>query len=155
MPDSPPESVEFSLFHLVDGTVNALNELYPSLPVPAERRFLPIGDLKEDANLRLFVYLQSDEVTKRDRSTDQHEATINIAIAQKVSAVPEEQEQQMFELLGFAQHITKSLSRRRLDPLGAPISITWEPVYAAEYLQQYHMFLSVISVNYRIAENVR
>lgn len=134
---------------IADAVVATLNEAAFSQPVAAERKYVPAADLAELATLHVTVVPRSVAVTTASRDSSYFDCTIDIGIQKKVN--PDEIAD-LDALINLAEELVDHLRMRQLESVPGTtwLSITHEPVFAPEHLDQQRAFTSVVSVTYRV-----
>lgn len=138
-----------TVVQVADAVVVSLNGATFSQPVAAERKYLPAVDLAELAALHVTVVPRAVAITTATRDSSYFDCTIDVGIQQKVNP---DQIAELDALVNLAEEIVDHLRMRALDSLpgAAWLSITHEPVFAPEHLDQERALTSVVSVTYRV-----
>ena len=134
---------------IADAVAASLNSGSFSLPFTAERRYQPSFVLAEMETLRVSVVPKSVTITTATRQHSFHDCAVDIGVQKKVN--PEEQAETDV-LLGLVDELIAHLRGKRLDdvPEAAWLSITHEPIFAADHLDQKHVLTRVLTVTYRV-----
>ena len=115
----------------------------------AERHYQPTFDLQEMKTLHVTVVPKDIEMQLATRSSSQHDCRIDVAIQKKLTAgdLPE-----IDELMGLVEEVISFLSRRKLAsvPNALWIKTVNEPIYAAEHMEQFRQFTSILTLTYRL-----
>lgn len=134
---------------IADAVVTSLNGGSFSLPFTAERRYQPSFALAEMETLRVTVVPKAVSITTATRQHSYYDCAVDIGVQKKVT--PEDQDE-ADALLGLVDALIAHLRGQRLDdvPDAAWLSITHEPIFAAEHLDSKHVLTSVLTVTYRV-----
>jgi len=138
-----------TVINVADAVVASLNGASFSLPVTAERKYVPAVDLADLADLHVTVVPRAVAITTATRDSSYFDCTVDVGIQKKVN--PDDLGE-LDALVNLTQEIVDHLRLRRLDsyPGAAWMSITHEPVFAPEHLDQERAFTAVVSVTYRV-----
>ena len=138
-----------TVIDIADAVVASLNLGSFEPPVTAIRKYVPVVELSDLAELSVTVVPKSAEITTATRTSSHFDCTIDIGIQQKVN--PDELTE-LDALADLAEQIVDHLRLSSLDalPNAAWLSIANEPVFAPEHLDQQRVFTSVVSVTYRV-----
>lgn len=119
----------------------------------AQRKVLPVHELKDLAELKVTVVPKAVQITGSTRSASQYDITVDIGIQRKLSPAPgsNDMDTEVDTLGALVDQIADYLRQRPLAALpGASwVSIANEPVYAPEHLLEQRVFTSVLTVTYR------
>lgn len=136
---------------IADAVVAAINAGTYSQPVQAQRLHQPSFTLDELADLHVSVVPRSVEVSAATRETSLYDVAVDVGVQKKIAAGTEG-EQEIDDLLDLVEEIGDQLRLKRLPdaPEATWVSLTHEPVVAAEHLDQHRQFTSIITVTYRV-----
>lgn len=121
----------------------------------AQRKVLPVHELKDLAELKVTVVPKAVQITGSTRSASQYDITVDIGVQRKLAAgsAPgsNDMDTEVDTLGALVDQIADYLRQRPLAALpGASwVSIANEPVYAPEHLLEQRVFTSVLTVTYR------
>ncbi|HON68986.1 MAG TPA: hypothetical protein PLV57_20550 [Phycisphaerae bacterium] len=134
---------------IADAVVTSLNGGSFSQSFTAQRRYQPSFALAEMETLRVTVVPKSVSITNATRDSGFFDCAIDIGVQKKVN--PEDQAE-ADALLGLVDELMTHLRGRRLDdaPEAAWLSLTHDPIFAAEHLDSKHVLTSVLTVTYRV-----
>ncbi len=135
---------------IADAIVSELNAGGFSLPVTAERKLLPVYDIKELHDLTISVVPGSVEIVNLSREMISQHYHIDIGVQKKIGA---NIDVELEPLLSFVEEIADFLNRLKLT--GAPDAV-WtrtnnEPLYDPHHLQQQRLFTSLLTITYKTA----
>ncbi len=140
--------MDSTVISLADAVTAALTGASLSRPIEAVRLHKPDYTLDDLAALRVAVVPGTVGFELVNRSSVQsRDYAVTVGVAQKVdtgdrSAVD--------GLLALAEEILEFLSKTTLEAIGArPVEVAWTPL-ATEQFDQQGVFLSVITVTYRL-----
>jgi len=138
-----------TVVNVADAVVTSLNAGTFSQPFTAQRKYVPAVDLADLATLHVTVVPRAVAITTATRDSSYFDCTVDVGIQQKVDP---DQVAELDALVNLAEELVDHLRLRRLDsyPGAVWMSITHEPVFAPEHLDQERAFTSVISVTYRV-----
>lgn len=137
-----------TILAIADAVVAQLNATSFSQPVAAERHYLPRFELSEMAELRVSVVPRSVASKGLDRNRDSFDYRVDVAVQQKLDPTPGNLDALVSLVEEIADHF-------RSEPLaGYPNARCTEvenvPVYAAEHLDEFRQFTSVVTLTYRV-----
>ena len=119
-----------------------------SEPMTVSRRVLPEYELAELKALTVTVVPKSVQIVNVTRQSTSFEVAIDIGIQQKIG---KDTDAEVLRLSGIVSEIVTFLNRRSLLSLNAQYStIANEPVYSPELLSEKRLFLSVVTVTYKV-----
>ena len=115
----------------------------------AERHYQPVFELKDMKTLHVTVVPKDVELQLATRNTSQHDCRVDVAIQKKLETTDLSE---IDELMGLVEEIMTYLSRRKLSsvPNALWIRTANEPIYAAEHLEQFRQFTSIVTLTYRL-----
>ena len=117
-------------------------------PVAVVRRVLPEYELAELKALTVTVVPKSVEIVNVTRQSTSFDVAIDIGIQQKIA---KDTDAEVLRLSEIVSEIVTFLNRRSLPTLKAQFkAIANEPVYAPEMLREKRLFLSVVTVTYKV-----
>jgi len=141
---------------IADAVAAELNAAAPgtfSETFTAERKVLPVHELKDLADLKVTVVPKAMEITGATRAASQYELTVDIGIQRKLASAPAsgDPDVEVTALGTLVDQIAEYLRRRPLAaaPWAAWVSIANDPVYAPEHLLEQRVFTSVLTLTYR------
>ena len=138
-----------TLLSIADAVVTALNAGGFSRPFAAERKYQPVFEAADLADLRVSVVPKGMTLAVATRAADDCDCSVDIGVQQKVDV---DNPAQLDALMALVQEIIERLRRRPLEacPAAVWVSLKNEPVFAPEHLNQQHVFTSVLTVTYRL-----
>ncbi|NIA06914.1 MAG: hypothetical protein GWP14_04615 [Actinobacteria bacterium] len=115
----------------------------------AERHYQPVFELKDMKTLHVTVVPKEIEMQLATRNTSQHDCGVDVAIQKKLESVDLAE---IDELMGFVEEIIAFISRRKLASVPGALWIKTanEPIYAAEHMEQFRQFTSILTLTYRV-----
>ncbi|TVQ33882.1 MAG: hypothetical protein EA376_01220 [Phycisphaeraceae bacterium] len=140
-----------AIVELADAITASLNGQTFDPPVTAERSHLPIFDLgKVGDNIQLSIVPRSATVSPASRASNFFDLAIDIGVQKRIDP---EAPAQIDALLDLVEQIGDHLRLKRLDtmPEAQWLTSEHEPVLAAEHIERFSVFTSVLTVTYRIA----
>lgn len=137
------------LVELADAVVDHLNATPFSLPVSAERKYVPVVELPNLHVLHVTVVPRGLTIGPLDRTRDAYEYELDVAVQQKTDGSPARQD----DLLALVQEIADSFRTPQLStyPQARCVELKNVPVYSPEHLEQLHQFTSVLTLKFRVA----
>jgi len=134
---------------IADAVVASLNNSTFSQAIVAERKYLPAVDLAALATLHVTVVPRAVTITTATRDSSYFDCVIDVGVQRKVNP---DDGTELDALVNLTEEIVDHLRLGGLDsyPGAAWLSITHEPVFAPEHLDQERAFTSVISATYRV-----
>jgi stage III sporulation protein SpoIIIAA len=138
---------------ITDAVVQELNSAPPNTftkAFTAERKLLPVYELKDLVELRVTAVPKAVEITGSTRSASQHDFAIDIGVQKKLPAGTA-MDTEVQTLSGVVDQIAEYLRQRPLQgaAFAAWVSTTNDPVYAPEHLHEQRTFTSVLTLIYR------
>lgn len=120
-----------------------------SLPVDATREYLPHFDLEDMQTLRVTVVPKSVTTQPGDRSRNQHDYAIDVAVQKKLDTADNAE---IDALMTLTEEIGDHLRFRRLSgfPEAMWIKTENEPIYSQEHMQEMRQFTSVLTLTFRV-----
>jgi hypothetical protein len=142
------------LTELADAVAYELNDAPSGTFSPtftAERKVLPVHELKDLKDLKVTVVPKAIEITGSTRATSQYDLVVDIGIQQKLPPATTDLDVNVTALGTLVDQIADYLRRRPLSLLPGVtwVGITNDPVYAPEHLLEQRVFTSVLTVTYR------
>jgi hypothetical protein len=118
----------------------------------AARLILPRFELAEMSALHISVVPKADVLGTFTRGEVQHDFDIDVAVQKRIHPVQEEIEVEVPVLLALVDDIADHLHRRKLDAASWAnwIKATNDPVYSLEELKERGLFLSLLTITYRV-----
>ena len=115
----------------------------------AERHYQPIFELPEMKTLHVTVVPKGVTIHPATRGLIQHDYQIDVAIQKKFS---EGDNVDLDPLMGLVEEIGDFFRRRRLGglPNAACVKIENVPIYAAEHMEQFRQFTSILTLTFRV-----
>ena len=115
----------------------------------AERKVLPVFEIKDLAELKVTVVPKSLELEPITRGATQRQFQIDIGVQKKITG---DADTQATDLIMLVDEMVSYLQKRSLDtkPAAVWVKSTNEPVYDRVHLSQERVFTSLITVSYRI-----
>ncbi len=128
---------------------NELNSGEFSQAFTAERHYQPVFELKDMKTLHVTVVPKDVELQLATRNTSQHDCRVDVAIQKKLETTDLAE---IDELMGLVEEIISFLAKRKLAsaPNALWIKTVNEPIYAAEHMEQFRQFTSILTLTYRI-----
>ena len=115
----------------------------------AERHYQPVFELKDMKTLHVTVVPKDVELQLATRNTSQHDCRVDVAIQKKLQT---SDLAEIDELMDLVEEVVSFLARRKLAsfPNALWIKTANEPIYAAEHLEQFRQFTSIVTLTYRL-----
>lgn len=115
----------------------------------AERKVLPIFDLKDLEALKVTVTPATAEYTLLNRIALTTDYQINIGIQKKVSA---DTDDDLETLIDFVESVVLFLKGKSLstNPRAMWVKTVNEPIYSREHLAEQLVFTSIITITYKV-----
>ena len=137
------------IINIAEAVKEELNGASFSQAFTAERHYQPTFELKDMKTLHVTVVPKDIEMQLATRNSSQHDCQIDVAIQKKLETADLAE---VDELMGFVEEIISFLSRRKLAlaPNALWIKTANEPIYAAEHMEQFRQFTSILTLTYRI-----
>lgn len=138
-----------TIINVADAVVASLNAGSFSQEFTAERKYQPVFELLELADLKVSVVPKSVSITTASRNDGYFDCAVDIGVQKKVDV---DEPDEIDALVDLVEEIADHLRMSRLDelPEAAWLSIENEPVFAAEHLDQQRTFTSLLTVTYRV-----
>jgi hypothetical protein len=139
------------LIELAEALVTELNlpDAPFAPPLAAQRHYRPQFDLGELKNLRVSVVPRSLAISSLNRSSNQHDLSVDVAVQKKVDPA---NTAELDGLMLLVERMADYFRLRRLLSMPAALWLKTEnsPVYAPEHLEQHRVFTSVLTLTYRV-----
>lgn len=135
-----------ALIEIADAVVAELNATSFSLPFTAQRVYVPSFSAQELGTLKVVVVPRAEEGTIANRSTTQHEYTVDVGILKKI-AQPTPAE--IDPLMLLAQEIGDHFRFR--TPSGRSerwVKTEVRTPYSPEHVEQQRQFLTVLGITF-------
>ena len=137
-----------TILAIADAVVDELNGSVFSRPLEAERHYQPLFELAEMTTLRVSVVPRSIASRGLDRNRDSFDYRVDVAVQQKLDPTPGNLDALVALVEEIADHF-------RSEPLsGYPAARCTEvenaPVYAAEHLEEFRQFTSVLTLTFKV-----
>ena len=135
--------------NIAEAVKEELNNGEFSQTFTAERHYQPVFELKDMKTLHVTVVPKDVELQLATRNTSQHDCRVDVAIQKKLETTDLAE---IDELMGLVEEIITFLSRRKLASVPGALWIRTvnEPIYAAEHLEQFRQFTSIVTLTYRM-----
>ena len=135
------------IIQLADALAEALSADELSLPVTAERRYLPQVDLEDADTLHVFIAPRAIATSLATRTSTEDLYTVDIAVIKRAATDAEAD-----TLAGLVAEIADWTRFRGLSGMPGAVwtGVEVNPVFAPEHLKERRQFTSVISVTYRM-----
>ena len=112
----------------------------------AVRRYRPVYELAEMADLHVTVVPKGVALERADRSREQVDVRIDVAVQKKVAG-----EAEIDGLMALVEEIAAFARDLRLEECAAVwLRTENEPVYAPEHLAELGVFTSVLTLTFRV-----
>lgn len=136
-----------TIIDVADALVTHLNAGEFSPEFTAERKYQPVYDLPELADLKVSVVPKTVTIETATRQDSYYDCTVDIGIQKKVSDTAETD-----ALMDLVEQLTDHLRFQRLSelPQAAWLRIENDPVFAPEHLDQQRVFTTVLTITYRV-----
>jgi len=115
----------------------------------AERHYQPVFELKDMKTMHVTVVPKDIEMQLATRNSSQHDCRVDVAVQKKLESADLAE---IDGLMGLVEEIAAFLCRRKLEsvPNALWIKTANEPIYAAEHLEQFRQFTSILTLTYRL-----
>jgi hypothetical protein len=139
-----------TVLNVADALVATLNSTTLSLPITAQRLYVPNFDLEEISELRVSVVPREVVISALDRRRDFHEVAIDVAVQKKFA---KGDAAEIDPLVSLVEEISEVFKHSRLDSFPAAIWARTQIVvlYSAEHWEQLRQFTSLLTLTFRIA----
>lgn len=144
-----------TITEITDAVVARINSGKYSQDVTAQRLYQPVLELPDGETLQVSVVPKAQRVMVLSRTENAFQIDIDLAVQKKVSKIDDDKT----ELDGLMALVQELIDRLRFEHLmiGAPTpkrtlfqSLTHEPIYSREHLDQLRQFTSVVTVTYQV-----
>jgi len=134
---------------IADAVVAELNAGTFSQPFEAKRYYRPVFDLAEMKDLHVSVVPRGMTIERADRSRNQHDVQIDVAVQQKFQSGDAAE---LDPLMALVEEIADFFRLRRLTVRPEAVWIRTEnvPIYAPEHLDELRQFTSVLTLTFRV-----
>ena len=138
-----------TIINIAEAVKDELNGGTFSQSFTAQRHYQPTFELKDMKTLHVTVVPKDIEMQLATRNSSQHDCRIDVAVQKKVTIGDIAE---LDELMGLVEEVIAFLSRRKLAsvPNALWIKTANEPIFAAEHLEQFGQFTSILTLTYRL-----
>jgi hypothetical protein len=138
-----------TLIALADAIVTSLQGGTFSQPFTAARGYIPVVELPALEDAKVTVIPKRLAISAATRNDGFYDCAVDIGVQRKVAA---DEPDQIDALMRLVEEIGDHLRYQRLAgfAIAAWVSLENSPVFAAEHLEQFHQFTSVLTVTYRV-----
>ena len=140
-------SVITNIADAVKDELNGATEF--AMPFEAERHYKPVFDLQDMATLHVTVVPSAMSIQATTRSSFQHDVQLDVAIQKKFA---DGDNAELDALMDLVEQIADFLKQRQLAGFAGAIWLKAEnaPIYAAEHIDQFRQFTSILTLTYRV-----
>ena len=134
---------------IADAIVAELKAAVFNEPLIISRRVLPEFELAELKALTVTVVPKSVQIANITRQSSSFDVAVDIGVQQKID---KDTDAEVERLSGIVTELVSYLNRKQLAafPAAQFKSIVNEPVYVPEYLSQKRLFMSILTLNYKV-----
>jgi len=134
---------------IADAVVAELNAGTFSQAFEAKRYYRPVFDLAEMKDLHVSVVPRGVTIERADRSRNQHDVQIDVAVQQKFQSGDAAE---LDPLMALVEEIADFFRLRRLAAYPDAVWVKTEnvPVYAQEHIEEFRQFTSVLTLTFRV-----
>lgn len=134
---------------IADAIVTELKACSFSEPLAVARRVLPEFELAELKDLTVVIVPKSVQINNITRQSSSFDVAVDIGIQQKID---KDTDAEVERLSGVVTELVSYLNRRPLSTLPNVQfkSITNDPVYVPEYLSRKRLFMSILTLIYKV-----
>ncbi len=120
-----------------------------SMPVAAERHYLPVFDLAEMKDLHVSVVPSGVTLSTLGRGRSQADVKVDVAVQKKLKKADAAE---LDPLMALVEEIAEFFKARRLAgyPGAAWVRTENQPIYAQEHLGEMRQFTSVLTFTFRV-----
>ena len=138
------------MLNIADAVVAELNAASLSLPLHAERRYVPNFDLHDMQDLQVSVVPRELHVRGLDRYRNTYEAEIDLAIQKKFQ---KGDAAEIDPLVSLVEEIADLFRLRRLSSYAGAIwaGTDHQVLYSQEHWDQLNQFTSLLTLTFRVA----
>lgn len=144
-----------TIVDIADALVAELNTATFSRTIAAERHYVPVVELADDA-LHVMVVPKTEDITNASRTQQFWDDSIDIGILQKLDASDQANTiiAQADALMNLVEEIAKFTTNLKLAamPTAGWVATRHDPVFAPDHFEQYGQFTSVLTVTYRVRQ---
>jgi hypothetical protein len=135
-----------TIVNIADVLTAALNAHAFGQAFTAVRRYRPVYELAEMADLHVTVVPKGVALERADRSREQVDVRIDVAVQKKVA-----DDNEIDSLMALVEEIAAFARDLRLEECAAVwLRTENEPVYAPEHLAELWVFTSVLTLTFRV-----
>ncbi len=135
-----------TIVDIADALAVALNAHAFGQAFTAVRRYRPVYELKEMADLHVTVVPKGVALERADRSREQVDVRIDVAVQKKVAG-----DSEIDGLMALVEEITAFARDLRLEECAAVwLRTENEPIYAPDHLAELGVFTSVLTLTFRV-----
>jgi hypothetical protein len=134
---------------IADSIVAELNSATLSMPLTAQRHYVPSFELKDMGELHVSCVPKGLVVTKSDRNHNTNDAMVDVAVQKKFSVGDSAE---IDPLLNLVEEIADYFRLRRLASYPGAHWLRTEhaPIYSQEHWDELRQFTSVLTFTFRV-----
>jgi hypothetical protein len=137
------------IVQVADAVVAALNTASFSLPIEAERSYVPQFELSEMGELHVTVVPKAVEIAAAARDMAAYDYKIDVAVQKRFQ---EGDAAELDPLLHLVEEIAEHFRFKRLEgyPTAAWVKTEHPAIYAPEHMESLRQFTSVVTFTFRV-----
>ncbi len=137
---------------LADAVTSQVNQ--SGIVTNAKRQVLPIHDLSQLRELTISIVPRGVQVQSITRKLSQYDCQVDIGVQQKLTVPQDQIDTAVHGLSALVQQIADYLQRQPLTDMPYAIWIKVEnvPIYDPDHLANQRVFISVLTLTYRITK---
>ena len=122
-----------------------------SQPVTVDRTYRPTRELADLADLRATVVPRGIELSSGSRGGPSDEYSVDIALRKKLAA---DGDAAADALMLVVEEVAAFFARRRMSAYDEAVWVRTEnvPIFSAEHMEESALFISVVTVTFRVME---
>lgn len=134
---------------IAEAVARRLSNAALSYPVSIERRYSTAAELSDVETPLLTVVPMASEITPASRASDYFDCRIDIGIRRRIDPASDAEIDAMMRL---TEEVIDALRREPLPdcPDAKFLSLTNDPAFSVDGVEERHVFVSVVSARYRV-----
>jgi hypothetical protein len=132
---------------VADAVVSELNGQTFSQSFTAEKKFLPVYELKDLEKLQVTAVPKAQSFMRLNRGQISTEVQVDIGIQKRI-----ENDTEIENLLELAEEFAIFFNSRQMESFSKAVcsNVKNEPIYALEHLEEYRQFTGILTLSFKV-----